>query len=195
MTVTSSKNTPKQAKRSFQALPRSFIDVEEIQDSEDESIPSPSHIQKRYINISTTCDGATEPFLEIQTKEVTESPSKRKTTTSKPAGTAKSSSVKFDRTGSSKRSSLPDLASQITKAVRSQAQLSPLSSSSGSRSRPTWHEKILMYDPVVLEDFTTWLNVEGLGLIGEDREIHAAMAREWCESKGICCCWKNNANW
>jgi len=194
MAVTSPKTTPKPAERRSQALPRSFIDVEEIQDSEDESISSPSQVQKRYINISTSCNGATEPFLEIRTKEITESPSRWKTTAPKSAGAA-TSLAKPDKTASSKRSSLPDLASQITKAVRSQPQLSPLSSSSGSRSRPTWHEKILMYDPIILEDFTTWLNVEGLGLVGEDREIHAAMAREWCESKGICCCWKNNANW
>lgn len=194
MAVSSPKTTPKPAKRRSQALPRSFIDVEEIQDSEDESISSPSQVQKRYINISTSCNSATEPFLDIQTKEITESSSRLKTTAFKPANAAKSL-PEPDKTASSKRSSLPDLASQITKAVRSQPLLSPLSSSSGSRSRPTWHEKILMFDPIILEDFTTWLNVEGLGLVGEDREIHAAMAREWCESKGICCCWKNNATW
>jgi hypothetical protein len=52
-----------------------------------------------------------------------------------------------------------------------------------------------MYDPIVLEDFTSWLNVEGLGLIGEDREVGTAAVREWCEGKGICCCWKKNASW
>lgn len=28
-----------------------------------------------------------------------------------------------------------------------------------------------MYDPIILEDFTTWLNVEEFGLSREDREI------------------------
>jgi hypothetical protein len=52
-----------------------------------------------------------------------------------------------------------------------------------------------MYDPIILEDFTAWLNVEGLGLVGEDREVGTAHVREWCESKGVCCCWKKNASW
>ncbi|CAI7627733.1 unnamed protein product [Penicillium pancosmium] len=193
------KKISKHTYKCSQALTSSFIDVEEIQDSEDETAPSPSQVQKRYREIlSTTSDLAPEPSLEIQTKELTTSPTKRKAVASKSKVKTKSSasaSAKSDKPALSKRSSLPDLAFQITKAVRSQHLLSPLSSSTGSRSRPTWHEKILMYDPVILEDFTTWLNVEGLGLVGEDREVHAAAAREWCENKGICCCSKNNASW
>lgn len=193
------KKVSKHTDRFSQALTSSFIDVEEIQDSEDETAPSPSQVQKRYQEISsTTSDLAPESSLEIRTKKLTTSPTKRKAVASKSKVKAKSSSSapsKSDNPAFSKRSSLPDLAFQITKAVRSQHLLSPLSSSTGSRSRPTWHEKILMYDPVILEDFTTWLNVEGLGLVGEDREVHAAAAREWCENKGICCCWKNNASW
>lgn len=52
-----------------------------------------------------------------------------------------------------------------------------------------------MYDPIILEDLTTWLNVEGLGLVEEDREVSSLDVRKWCESKGICCCWKQNASW
>lgn len=29
-------------------------------------------------------------------------------------------------------------------------------------NKPSWHEKILLYDPIVLEDFTGWLNQQGL---------------------------------
>lgn len=83
-----------------------------------------------------------------------------------------------------RRSSLPDLSTQITQAVRAQPRMS------SSRRHPSWHEKILMYDPVILEHFATWLNTEGLGLVGEDREVGAGFVRGWCESKGICCCWK-----
>ncbi|KAJ5988780.1 hypothetical protein N7481_003990 [Penicillium waksmanii] len=199
-TETSVSANPKKASnhtgRSSHVWTSSFIDVKEIQDSEDETAPSPSQVPKRYREILfTTSDLAPEPSLEIRTKELTTGP---KAVVSKSKFKTKSSSsvpVKSDKPALSKCSSLPDLAFQITKAVRSQHLLSPLSSSTGSRSRPTWHEKILMYDSVILEDFTTWLNVEGLGLVGEDREVHAAAAREWCENKGICCCWKNNASW
>ncbi|KAJ5103322.1 hypothetical protein N7532_003851 [Penicillium argentinense] len=200
---TSTKNrltTLQKATRTSRSQPSSFIDIEEIQDSEEEVIPSPSQTQKRYNEILLkTPKPVKEPSLETQTKEPTPSPSKRKTAIFKSSRNTKkascSSEHKTTKAAFSERNSLPDLATQITKAVRSQSRLSPPSSSSGSRICPTWHEKILMYDPIILEEFTIWLNVEGLSLVGEDREVHVAAAREWCESKGICCCGKNNASW
>ncbi|EGP90807.1 uncharacterized protein MYCGRDRAFT_88585 [Zymoseptoria tritici IPO323] len=44
---------------------------------------------------------------------------------------------------------------QITKAVRD---IPP----SNDMVNPSWHEKILLFDPIVLEDFTGWLNGQGL---------------------------------
>jgi hypothetical protein len=165
--------------------------VEEIQDSEEEITPSPSQVQKHYTNIyskSKTDSQTHEHTLDILTKALPASPKLRK-------ATSKASVAKSRTTDSSARVSLADISAQITKAVRAQPQLSPLSSALGSRSRPTWNEKILMYDPIILEDFTAWLNVEGLGLVGDDREVGTASVREWCESKGVCCCWKKNASW
>ncbi|KAJ5514427.1 hypothetical protein N7463_003979 [Penicillium fimorum] len=179
----------------------SFIDVEEIQDSEEEIIPSPSQVQKHYTDIyskSKTSSQVQHHSLDILTKTPSPSPTKRKVVSSKISVKRPSSSASITamRTAeSSKEISLADISAQITQAVRVQPRLSPLSSSRGSRGRPTWHEKILMYDPIILEDFTAWLNIEGLGLVGEDREVGTASVREWCESKGICCCWKKNASW
>lgn len=73
----------------------------------------------------------------------------------------------------------------------------PSSSSSSSSSHqpqqptptPTWHDKILMYDPIELEELTIWLNTEGLGAVGEDREVGPLEVREWCEGRGVCCFW------
>ncbi|KAA6415709.1 MAG: hypothetical protein FRX48_00427 [Lasallia pustulata] len=45
--------------------------------------------------------------------------------------------------------------------------------------RLTWHEKMLMYDPVVLEDLAAWLNTEGLGRVGVDEEVGAGVVRAW----------------
>ena len=56
----------------------------------------------------------------------------------------------------------------------------------------TWNEKILMYDPIVLEDLTAWLNTVGLGRVGVDEEIGPGVVRAWCEEKSICCLWKEN---
>jgi hypothetical protein len=81
---------------------------------------------------------------------------------------------------------------------------------------PSWHEKILLYDPIVLEDLTAWLNQQGLrfeierlkqkpktkGRKKKDAppevdeweavkyELKAWMVQKWCEDNSICCLWK-----
>ena len=81
---------------------------------------------------------------------------------------------------------IPDIQDQITRAITT-FQAEPYRN---HQVDPTWHEKILMYDPIVLEDLTMWLNTEGFGKINEDREIGALEVRDWCESRGVCCLWK-----
>lgn len=44
---------------------------------------------------------------------------------------------------------------RITAAVKAQARTTDI-------KRPSWNEKILLYDPIVLEDLTAWLNGEGV---------------------------------
>jgi hypothetical protein len=197
--MTSPKRNQQPSSRAARPPPSSYVDVEEIQDSEEEVFLSPSQVQKRYTEIFSSATASTQvPSLEILTEDRPPTPAKRKApAASKTSRSIKSSSsaaaaaAKTDKPLTADRTSLLDISIQITKAVRAQPQLLP----SSSRSQPTWHEKILMYDPIVLEDFTSWLNVEGLGLIGEDREVGTAAVRDWCESKGICCCWKKNASW
>jgi Slx4 endonuclease len=58
----------------------------------------------------------------------------------------------------------------------------------------TWYEKMLMYEPIVLEDFTAWLNESGL-VVGEKELLLPWMAQKWCEEQSVCCLWKlNNRN-
>lgn len=57
---------------------------------------------------------------------------------------------------------------------------------------PTWHEKILMYDPIVLEDLAYWLNTEGLGRVGVDVEVGPGVVKAWCEARSVCCLWREN---
>lgn len=155
--------------------PKSFAHVEEIEDTEDESIPSPSRLQGRYTNL-TDSRGQSLPISAAPP-----CPSRATSKSqSKPTTTVCDS---FDEDDDE----LPELATQITKAVRAQSRIS---TSTKGPDCPSWHEKILMYDPIVLEDFAFWLNTDGLGLVAEDREVSATFVRGWCESKGICCCWK-----
>lgn len=59
-------------------------------------------------------------------------------------------------------------------------------------NNPSWHEKILMYDPIVLEDLTAWLNCGPLTKAGYDDEVSSGEVKKWCESRSICCLWKVN---
>ena len=77
------------------------------------------------------------------------------------------------------------LLSQITKAVTT---FPP----THDHTNLTWYEKILMYDPIVLEDLTAWLNTEGLGRVGEDDEVWPGLVKEWCEERSVCCLWREN---
>ncbi|KAI1620233.1 hypothetical protein EDD37DRAFT_640892 [Exophiala viscosa] len=77
----------------------------------------------------------------------------------------------------------PDLKRQIRAAIERQ-------SVDSTGAAPTWREKILMYDPIVLEDLTVWLNTKGFAAISEDREIAPLEVRAWCEENGVCCLWK-----
>lgn len=58
--------------------------------------------------------------------------------------------------------------------------------------RLTWHEKILLYEPIVLEDLATWLNREGLGRVGVDDELGPGVVKDWCEGRSVCCLWREN---
>lgn len=55
---------------------------------------------------------------------------------------------------------------------------------------PSFYERILLYEPIVLEDLTAWLNTGGLGRVGVDDEVPAGVVKEWCEKSGVCCFWK-----
>jgi hypothetical protein len=59
-------------------------------------------------------------------------------------------------------------------------------------ARPSWHEKMLMYDPIILEDFTAWLNSGQLDRVGYDGEVAPGDVKKWCESKSVCCLWRVN---
>jgi len=58
--------------------------------------------------------------------------------------------------------------------------------------KPSWHEKMLMYDPIVLEDLAAWLNAGELDRVGYDEEVSPHDVKRWCESKSICCLWRVN---
>ena len=56
----------------------------------------------------------------------------------------------------------------------------------------SFHERMLMYEPIVIEDLAVWLNKEGLNKVGEDDEVGVELVKEWCEAQSVCCLWKEN---
>lgn len=77
-------------------------------------------------------------------------------------------------------SSKINLHSQISNAVKA-------APATHSRTHPTFRERILLYDPIVLEDLCAWLNTEGLGMVGTDEEVGVGTVKEWCEKESVCC--------
>lgn len=77
------------------------------------------------------------------------------------------------------------LFSRITKAVTSAPRTT-------DPEDPSWHEKMLMYDPIILEDLTAWLNSGQLTRVGHDDEVAPTDVKKWCESRSICCLWRVN---
>lgn len=77
------------------------------------------------------------------------------------------------------------LYSHITKAITSAPRTT-------DPENPSWHEKMLMYDPIILEDLTAWLNSGQLTRVGYDGEVAPLDVKKWCESRSVCCLWKGN---
>jgi len=69
-----------------------------------------------------------------------------------------------------------------------------------------WWEKMLMYDPIVIEDLTAWLDGKGMrvpnwkmkkGKDGEGDErgggqLQGWMVQRWCDENSICCVWRES---
>lgn len=115
----------------------------------------------------------------------TPSPPRRrssKTPSTLPLSPAKAKMI-LPTTAAPSFSSSPDILHSITLAITSQPPThNPLNL--------TCHEKILMYEPLVIEDLTRWLNECGLGRVGVDEEVGVGKVTEWCESRSVCWVWK-----
>lgn len=71
----------------------------------------------------------------------------------------------------------------ITKAVTSVPR-------SDDPERPSWWERMLMYESVIVEDLAAWLNTGGLDGVGFDGEVSAGEVKGWCEARSVCCVWR-----
>jgi hypothetical protein len=122
-----------------------FADIEEILDSEDEALELHSPTPPRIRNFSHLSLVSDSPSL---------SPTKSAKTLPPSTSAQDPTLASIHRIPTSHLewpTIKPIIFARITSHIRS---LPP----STTPSQPTWHEKILMYDPIVLEDFTAYLN-------------------------------------
>jgi len=116
-----------------------FIDIEEILDSEDEVLeafsPTPPRVRKLQDSppLPLAFDRETSEGIRGQAK---------------PAITPISRIKTYDLEWANVR---PSICAAITAHIRS---IPP----TADPKKPSWHEKILMYDPIILEDLTAYLN-------------------------------------
>ncbi|EGS17090.1 uncharacterized protein CTHT_0074190 [Thermochaetoides thermophila DSM 1495] len=47
---------------------------------------------------------------------------------------------------------------------------------------PSWHEKMLMFDPIIIEELTAWLNSGQLARVGYVGEVAPEDVKKWCET-------------
>lgn len=129
--------TPRKRKA---ARDEEWPDIDEIEDSEEEISPSPPRRKK----IS-----AASPSLTLSLSQ--EAPATESAPAEVLAPVSPSRKRKGKSTSHIPKESLETVYPQITKAVKA-------APPSHDPLKPSWHEKMLLYDPIVVEDFTKWLN-------------------------------------
>ncbi|KAK4504378.1 hypothetical protein PRZ48_005294 [Zasmidium cellare] len=189
----SHRATVRQGKSASQpAESNAWVNIDEISDSDSPSTPSPPRRRA----------GSSPPTVQPLDLSIAASPSLKAK-----APAVVSSALKLN--DSTFTDIQADLFTRITATVRS-------TPPSTDMKNPTWHEKILLYDPIVLEDLAAWLNEQGLciemqrlkqkpksrGRKKKDapaeepeyetvkEELKPWMVQKWCEEKSICCLWK-----
>ena len=81
-----------------------------------------------------------------------------------------------------------ELFRHITRAIKTEQR----SQYPAAGAEPSWHEKMLLYDPVVLEDLAAWLNAGQLTRVGFDGEADPLDVKAWCEARSVVCLWRKN---
>jgi hypothetical protein len=72
----------------------------------------------------------------------------------------------------------PDAHECMTRAIKADPP-------SADPARPSWHERMLMYDVIVLEELAAWFNTGALAVAGWDGEVGTGDVKRWAEARGI----------
>ncbi|KXS96457.1 hypothetical protein AC578_3219 [Pseudocercospora eumusae] len=168
------------------------------------SQPSP-----KYVNIDEISDDEKSPSTPSPPRiRAHSSPLSIRTLDIVPAPAILASSAKLKPDDPAWPSIAATLFPKISATIRSTPPSNDLES-------PSWYEKILLFDPIVLEDLTGWLNARGVRVevrkvksVAKSRpnkrkgdvsvsevevvevELMPWMVQKWCEEKSVCCLWR-----
>ncbi|OJD36688.1 structure-specific endonuclease subunit slx4 [Diplodia corticola] len=195
--------TPKKQKSKKKAAAKEeWPDIDEIEDSQEETSPSPP----RRTKAATAHPPLTLSLSqeERNTADAFEGP-----TVPVPGSTARKSTERVPHYY------LEAVFPKITTVVKA-------CRPSDNPSQPSWHEKMLLYDPIVVEDLAEWLNGQGVQVgvllpVAESRrgrkkreeaeaegilmekptskkmqELPDWAVQRWCEENSICCMFKES---
>ncbi|KAB2580781.1 Structure-specific endonuclease subunit SLX4 [Lasiodiplodia theobromae] len=197
--TTSPSATPKKRTTKTKAADKEeWPDIDEIEDSQEEISPSPRRHAK--------AGAIPEPLTLTPSQE-------EPGMTVIPEGPAIPDPIYKPRK-SAKRERVPlyyleDVFLKVTSAVKA-------CPPSDDAVKPSWHEKMLLYDPIVAEDLAKWLNDQGIQMVvdipvvekkrkkkaAEDddntpvneitfhremQELPAWVVQKWCEENSVCC--------
>lgn len=202
--VPHSKKVSKVGQSASQPVPSSssFINIDEISDTESPNSPSPPRRRAT----------SSPPAIRTLDLEVTTSPwAKAKSKAKEKEKVTLAPKIKADY--ATWTTIMPALYRNIMSTIKS-------TPPSNDMANPTWHEKILLYDPIVLEDLTKWLNDQGVRIELQQvkavpktkgrkkkanveaepppaveyetvqHELMPWMVQKWCEEKSVCCLWR-----
>jgi len=162
--------------------PSSFQHLSEIEDSEADSAPTPPRRRRskkrapRKLDVISSQDTSVTPHDKV----IDQADGKQK------ANAISRLKARHPKWADMSRELFP----RITDVVKSVPR--------GPIGHPSWWEKMLMYDPIVIEDFTEWLKEQGVGVPkykGDEREkdgeLKGWMVQRWCDEKSVCCQWRD----
>lgn len=183
-----------------------WLDVDDISDSDTPVTPSPPRRKKKAI------DSAPLPTLQLSPSAAQVTPDvhhDEQLTLVVEEVTASSSGYPLTNADPQWLGMRADVFGNITKTIKK----SKVPSGSSSEGAATWYQKVLLYDPIVVEDLTSWLNAEGLrvdvrkakpkpkakGKKPREEPEHEAevevvreplqswMVQKWCQENSVCC--------
>jgi hypothetical protein len=172
-------NLKSKSRRSPVKTAEPIKDIEALSENDNPSVPSltPKRPRKRANSLPDEICDSDSPVTPSPPRRAPSQVSK----TPQRLKLSRSSQTKESLTTAQEVLLQKHISLAITRAPRSQ-----------DPKNPSWHEKMLLYDPVILEDLTAWLNTGALQKVGWDGEVDISEVKKWCTERSVCSLLKIN---